>query len=123
MSESNSTIDEFKNLIRECGIDGALEKVDLDNIHYSENFTESHLSDPIFSEPRVTVKKSIDTKLLKIETQSSETEKIVLENINDKPLVTSTNKMYFIDSIQVSIESSTEMESDIIRPNVMTQST
>ena len=97
MSSSDSKIEEFKKLIRERGIAEATSTIDASGVVYSENFTESHVSDPIFSKPRFTsTKNSINTKLFKLELSSSETDRILLQNFNEKPLEISTNFMSFI---------------------------
>lgn len=117
MSNSDSKIEEFKKLIRERGIAEATSTIDASGVVYSENFTESHVSDPIFSKPRFTsTKNSVDTKPLKLEFSGSETDSVLLENFDEKPIISSINLMSFISGINISVDIDTRIEMEQIEP-------
>lgn len=123
MSDSDSKIEEYKKLIRENGIDVAIVEVDKSGIAYSENFTESHVTDPIFSSPRLPPTKNMDVKLFDLVEHGSIAERIVLKNFEDKPNSINTNLEFLISDVTISVESGTGVDAEVHKPNVTIQTT
>ena len=73
LNDFHSDIEEYEKLIKEHGIDVAIAMVDESCVEYSENFIESHVTDPIFSSPYLTLaKNTMDAKLFELAEHGSE---------------------------------------------------
>jgi hypothetical protein len=111
-------------LIRDRGITEASSVADEKGIIYSENFTEAHTSDPIFSNPHVISRKNfVNTKLLNLGFSSSFPDRIIIKELDKEQIITSTNVVAFTDDIDISIELGTGMNIEQTKPNVTTQTT
>lgn len=124
MSNSDSKIEEFKKLIREHGIAVATSVAEANGIVYSENFTESHISDPIFSNPHLISRKNfVNTRLFNPEYSNSVQEGMTIKELDKEQITISTNTVSYIEYIDMSIESGTGINIERMKPNVTIQST
>lgn len=123
MGTSSSKIEEYKKLIREDGIAAAVAVADESGIIYSENFTEHHVADPIFSSPRLTSKNTVDAKLFNLAEHSSVSKKIVLENFDDEYISTNANLELLISDEMIPVESGTGVDTEQSKPNVAVPTT
>jgi len=118
LGASSSKIEEYKKLIRENGIAAAVAAADESGIIYSENFTEHHVADPIFSSPRPTSKNTVDTKPFNLAEHGSASKKIVLRSFDDECISANANLELLISDEMIPVESGTGADTEQSKPNV-----